>query len=201
MIPAHDAINAINVHREEAVVVSTTAALRIWSSASRRRDLDVDLSDCMDKASSVGLGVALALPSRKVLVLDCDSVLRTGLSSLTTIGNASPRNLVHFLFEDGDYMATDGQPISGMERIDYPAHAKAGGYARTCQFGDLEDLVISLQDLLEDAGPTFVSLKVVYQQDMPSFPQRTMAESVAIVRAALDQKSSGISPLSTEPCG
>ncbi len=199
MIPAHAAINAINLHRKAAVVVSTTAALRIWSCESRRRDLDVDLSDCMDKASSVGLGVALALPSRKVLVLDCDSVLRTGLSSLTTIGNASPRNLVHFLFEDGGHLATQGQPISGMERIDYQAHAKAGGYARTRQFGDLEEFVISLQDLLEDVGPTFVSLKVAYQRDLPDFPQRTMGESVAIVRATLDPESSDVRPFSMEP--
>ena len=57
MIPAKEALQAISNRRGDAVAVATTTPLRLWGALSQRRDLDADLSDCMDKASSVGLGV------------------------------------------------------------------------------------------------------------------------------------------------
>ena len=188
MMPSLEAIKAINARRGDAVVVSATAALREWSSVSRRKELDLDLSDCMDKAPSVGLGVAMAQPHKKVLVLDCDTVLGMDLGSLVTVGNAAPQNLVHVLFEDGSYTATDGRPISGLDRINFKALAEAGGYPRTYRFDDLEEFVISLQEVLEGVGPTFVSLKVVHDRELPDYPTRTMGESLQAVKMALEQE-------------
>ena len=187
MIPSLEAIKAINNRRRDAVVVSATAALREWGSVSHRRELDMDLSDCMDKAPSVGLGIALGRPDRKVLVLDCDSTLRTNLGSLITVGTAAPRNLVHILFEDSAHISTDGLPIPGLDRINFRALAEDGGYLKTYQFDNLEDLVISLQEVLEGDGPTFVSLKVVHDRDMPGYPTRSMEESLKSVKDALEQ--------------
>ena len=187
MIPSLEAIKAINNRRRDAVVVSATASLREWGSVSHRRELDMDLSDCMDKAPSVGLGIALGRPDRKVLVLDCDSTLRTNLGSLITVGTAAPRNLVHILFEDSAHTSTDGLPIPGLDRINFRALAEDGGYLKTYQFDNLEDLVISLQEVLEGDGPTFVSLKVVHDRDMPGYPTRSMEESLKSVKDALEQ--------------
>ena len=194
MIPTTQAIKAISSHRGEAVVVSTTAALREWSAVSQSRDLDMDLSDCMDKAASVGLGIAVAQPQRKVLVLDCDSALRASVGGLATVGNVGPRNMVHFLFEDGSHLSTKGQPISGMEKMDFVALARGGGYARTYQFDDLEDLVLSLEEVLGGEGPTFVSLKVLHDEDLPAYPSRTMGESAQALRQALAPEQGGGTP-------
>ena len=90
MIPSTEAAKAISFHRQDALVVSTSAALRDWNHVSERRDLDIDLTDCMDRAPAVGLGLSLAQPERKVLVLDCDATLRTDLGSLATIGESRP---------------------------------------------------------------------------------------------------------------
>ena len=95
-----EAAKAVNYHRRDALVVSTSAALREWSRVSERRELDLDLMDCMDRAPAVGLGLALAQPTGKVLVLDCDATLRTNLGGLATIGESGPDNLVHFVFDD-----------------------------------------------------------------------------------------------------
>ena len=91
MIPSREVARAINYHREEALVVSTSAALREWHQVSERRDLDVDLTDCMDRAPAVGLGLSLAQPGRRILVLDCDATLRTDLAGLATIGEVAPQ--------------------------------------------------------------------------------------------------------------
>ena len=45
MIPAGEAAKAINYHRGNALVVSTSAALRDWHTVSQRREWDVDLTD------------------------------------------------------------------------------------------------------------------------------------------------------------
>lgn len=86
MIPSIEAARAINFHRKEAIVVSTSSALRDWNAVSDRRELDVDLTDCMDRAPGVGLGLSLAQPDKQVLVLDCDATIRTDLAAFATIG-------------------------------------------------------------------------------------------------------------------
>ena len=189
MIPSDQAMKLINERRGDSLVVSATIALREWSSVSERRDLDLDLSDCMDKAPGVGLGIALAQPDRKVLILDCDSVLRTNLGSLVTIGNVAPENLVHFVLEDGSHLSTDGLPITGMDKINFRALAEDGGYVRTYQFDNLEDLMFSMEEVLSGSGPTFVSLKVYHDGDLPDYPKRSMAESLKSVRETLEQSS------------
>lgn len=127
MIPSKEVARAINYHRQDALVVSTSAALREWHGVSERRELDVDLTDCMDRAPAVGLGLSLAQPNRRVLVLDCDATLRTDLASLATIGEAAPTNLVHFVLEDADHTSTDGMPITGVDRVDYQGMASSAG--------------------------------------------------------------------------
>jgi thiamine pyrophosphate-dependent acetolactate synthase large subunit-like protein len=183
-------MKAIDRWRTEEVMVSATTALREWSSVSRRRDLDLDLSDCMDKAASLGLGVALA-QHRKVVVLDCDSVLRSNLAALITVGNAGPDNLVHILLEDASHLSTDGMPIPGLEGIDFAAHARESGYPRTYRFEDLEEFVVSLEEVMAGPGPTFVSLKVVHDRDVPDYPPGALGDSVRAVKATLEREAQG----------
>jgi thiamine pyrophosphate-dependent acetolactate synthase large subunit-like protein len=185
VISSIEAAKAIDFHRRDALVVATSAALRDWNQVSQRRDLDIDLTDCMDRAPAVGLGLSLAQPERKVLVLDCDATLRTDLAGLATIGESRPQNLVHFVFEDATYSSTDGIPIQGLDNLDFVAIARGSGYARTYQFDDLEELFIGLEQVMAESGPTLVLVKVVRQGDPPPLPQRSMAEGWATVRDRL----------------
>ncbi len=185
MNPSMEAAKAINYHRKDALVVSTSSALRDWNQVSQRRDLDVDLTDCMDRAPAVGLGLSLAQPDRKVMVLDCDATLRTDLAALATIGESKPENLVHFVFEDITYKSTDGLPIRGLDNLDFRSMAQGAGYARTYRFDSLEELLIGLEEVMEQPGPTMVLVEVVRDGELPDFPERTMAEGWAAVRQSL----------------
>ena len=185
MIPLMEAAKAINYHRNDAVVVATSTALRDWSVVSERRDLDVDLTDCMDRAPGVGLGLALAQPNRKILVLDCDATLRTDLGSLATVAESSPENLVHFVFVDADYLSTDGLPITGLDNVDLRSMAQGAGYAKTFQFDGLEEFLIGLEEVMVQDGPVFVLIKVFHDTELPDFPDRTMADGWATVRSTL----------------
>ena len=184
-IPSIEATKAVNYHRKDALVVSTSAALREWSQVSARRDLDVDLKDCMDRAPAVGLGLALAQPDGKVLVLDCDATLRTNLGGLATIGESRPANLVHFVFDDASSLSTDGMRIKELDHLDLVQMALSSGYTKTYEFDRLEEFLIGLEDVMEEEGPVFVLVKVFREAELPEFPERSMAEGWAEVRARL----------------
>ena len=185
MIPAMEATKAVNFHRNGALVVSTSSALRDWSQVSERRDLDVDISDCMDRAPAVGLGLALAQPDGKVLVLDCDSTLRTNLGGLATIGESNPENLVHFVFDDVSSASTSGLPIKEMDNLDLAQIASSSGYAKTYEFDKLEELLIGLEEVMRQNGPVFVRVKVFRDREPNPYPERSMAQGWAEVRENL----------------
>ena len=185
MIPSMEATKAVNFHRKDALVISTSFALREWSQVSERRDLDVDLSDCMDRAPAVGLGLALAQPEGKVLVLDCDSTLRTNLGGLATIGESNPENLVHFVFDDVTSSSTSGVHIKELDNLDLAQIALSSGYAKTYEFDKLEEFLIGLEEVMRQTGPVFVRVKVFRDGIQLPFPERTMAEGWAEVRDSL----------------
>ena len=185
MIPSMEATRAVNFHRKDALVVATSSALREWNIVSQRRDLDVDLKDCMDRAPAVGLGLALAQPGSKVMVLDCDATLRTDLGGLATIGESKPSNFVHLVFDDGSYRSTQGLPIRGLDNLDFTAMARGAGYANTYEFDKLEELLLGLEEAMTQPGPVFVLIKVNREDEMPPMPARSMAEGWAMVRRTL----------------
>jgi len=188
VIPSMEATKAVNFHRKDALVVSTSFALREWSQVSERRDLDVDLSDCMDRAPAVGLGLALAQPEGKVLVLDCDSTLRTNLGGLATIGESNPENLVHFVFDDVASSSTSGVHIKELDNLDLAQIALSSGYAKTYEFDKLEEFLIGIEEVMRQTGPVFVRVKVFRDGIQLPFPERTMAEGWAEVRDNLTSR-------------
>ena len=189
MIASMEATKAVNFHRKDSLMVATSSALREWNTVSQRRDLDVDLTDCMDRAPAVGLGLALAQPDSKVMVLDCDATLRTDLGSLATIGESKPENLVHFVFDDASRLSTQGLPIRGMDHVNLVEMAGSAGYAKTYRFNELEDFLIGLEEVMEQVGPVFVMVDVVRDAQLPDFPERSMADGWAEVRETLLERA------------
>lgn len=185
MIPSIEATKAINFHRKDSLVVSTSSALREWNGISQRRNLDVDLTDCMDRAPAVGLGLALAQPNRKVLVLDCDATLRTDLGALATVGQSKTENLIHFVFDDAANVSTDGLPIHGANHVNLLAMAEGAGYAKSYHFDALEEFLIGLEEVMVQPGPVFVLVKVLRDEEPLPFPERPMAEGWGAVRQTL----------------
>jgi phosphonopyruvate decarboxylase len=159
-IDAAAALGAIARARGEAVVLSTMMVSRGWGAVSTRPELDLPLGGAMGKLSSVGLGIALAKPERKVIVLDGDGSLLMNLGTLVTIGGMAPKNLVHIVCQNGVYEVTGGQPIPGVERLDFSQMALGAGFRRAETFDDLAALERGLPELLAAEGPVFVTLKL-----------------------------------------
>ena len=64
----------------------------------------------MGLASSIGLGVALKNPRKKIFIFDGYGNILMNLGSLVTIGNLQPKNLVHIIFDNNSHESTGGQP-------------------------------------------------------------------------------------------
>ena len=163
MLKNQDAVKVIHRKRNGAIIVPTMNANNVHfglPTVTTDQKMDLPISGAMGKASSVGLGVALAQPDKKVLILDGDGSLLMNLGSLVTLSNKSPKNLYHFLFNNNVYAVTGGQPIPGAEVSDWEGMAKAAGYAKVFSFDNLEDLTTGLDEVFESEGPVFVHLRV-----------------------------------------
>ena len=78
----------------------------------------------------MALGLALALPHRKVVAFDGDGSLLLNLGSLATIANQHPKNLVHVVFDNECYESSRGAPTATAGQTDLAAVARG---MRVCQ--------------------------------------------------------------------
>ena len=112
---------------DELVLVSLGNNTTVWQELVPR---DGNLYRCtMAAATGMGLGLALALPGRKVVALEGDGSLFLGLGVLSTIGVKRPENLIIMVTDNESYEFTGGQPTptAGMTDLE--------GVARNCGIG------------------------------------------------------------------
>jgi len=166
MMRRDDCIQTILQHRGDAAILAvynTGLDLRRLS-ASR---LNLYSAGAMGQGSSWGLGLALGMPERKIMVLDGDGSLLMNLGSLVTIANAAPPNLYHFVFENGCYEANGSHPIPGQGRVSFAGIAREAGFPHSYEFDDLATFERMAAGLLALEGPVFVTLKVVQGDPSP----------------------------------
>jgi thiamine pyrophosphate-dependent acetolactate synthase large subunit-like protein len=165
-IKPEDALRAIAAARGDAVCIPTMTTSPAWRTIAPD-DLSVGCVGFMGGASSLGLGLALARPERRVLVFDGDGSLLMQLGSLATVAGARPRNLVHFLFKNGVYHTSGAQETPGGLTVDFVTMARAAGYRVAVAIGELDELKRRLPSLLAAEGPGFVELHTTLAEQTP----------------------------------
>jgi sulfopyruvate decarboxylase subunit beta len=157
------AIAALVAERADAITVVTEQAIGAWRAAvsepANQIPDHLDIVGCMGSASTIALGIALARPERKVIVVDGDGSLLMQLGSLVTIAGAAPTNFFHFVFENGVYETSGSQPLPAEGRFELARMAAAAGYAESVQFDDGAAFASALPGLLRQRGPLFVSVR------------------------------------------
>jgi thiamine pyrophosphate-dependent acetolactate synthase large subunit-like protein len=107
--------------------------------------------------SSIALGLALALPNRRVVAFDGDGSLWMNLNSLATIGLHQPKNLLHVCWDNRSYEASGGAPTaSAAERLDFAAVARGAGIESSWYVSTVDDLVDRVRHALANPGPHFI---------------------------------------------
>ena len=161
MIEQVDMMRVIEKMRGDAVVVPTMRGNVGWAQVSNNIRRDISVGGAMGKASSFALGLCLAQPDTKVIVYDGDGSLVMNLGTLVTIANKAPKNLYHFVLDNGVYATTGGQEVPGAGTTDYAEMARSAGYASAYAFDDLEEFVTQAEQVLNQEGPVLVSIKTV----------------------------------------
>lgn len=187
MIPASEAVRAINRERGDAIVVGTMTPNRYWDRVTEKKDLDLPIFGGMGKASSVALGVALAQPDRKVICLDGEGGLLMNLGSLVTVAGMEPKNFMHICFDDGVYHTTGSQPVPGAGKYNLADIARGSGIEESYQFDNFEDFAVELPELMKKQGPIFVCLKISHSDDTPEFYMGSTAAEMQKLAKRLQQ--------------
>jgi len=136
-----DALAAIHDRLERCVVVTIMGAVAAELQSLGHRPGFFYLQHAMGLASSVGLGIALAKPTQRVVVLDGDGSLLMNLGGLTTLARYRPRNLTHVVFDNESLLSVGGFPTATATGSDLAAIAAGAGIPCTATVRTLDDFV------------------------------------------------------------
>jgi len=180
-----EAIDLLIKHRNGAISVTTMQAAAPWHLAGQTKSRHIEASLCMGSAASLGLGIAIGAPSEKVMILDGDGSLLMQLGSLVTVASQKPANYYHFVFSNGYYESSGNQPIPGTGVFDFPALAKAAGYADGLTIEYAAELDKALPGIFRRKGPILIELKIARDDATPRWAMVPMAEMVRALKSEL----------------
>lgn len=171
------AVQAVTSPASGIAVIATTGytGRELYACADRINQLYMVGS--MGCAVTLGLGIALVQPQRKVLVLDGDGAALMRLGAQSTVGFEAPANLVHVLLDNGLHESTGGQATVARS-VDFCAIAAASGYRDVRSLAQPDDLAAALEAAFASAGgPVFIHAPILpgVPDDLPR-PSITPAE-------------------------
>jgi phosphonopyruvate decarboxylase len=155
-----DAIRVISeeLSGEECVVATTGKPSReLFSVADRPKNFYMQGS--MGHAASIGLGLALERPEKKVVVLDGDGALLMHMGVLSAIGHYKPKNLFHIVLDNESYETTGDQDTTS-STTNFVRAASASGYATSAECQHEHELRAGVRHLLSQPGPHFLRVKI-----------------------------------------
>jgi phosphonopyruvate decarboxylase len=139
------------------IVVSTTGLIsrEVFEKFDSERNIYAPGS--MGIASSIGLGLAMVQPTRRVVVIDGDASLLMNLGSSVTIGNKQPKNLLHIVLDNGSYAScSEERSMSDTARLNVLASNVGYHYVRMVLFReDLKRVIMEFKQ-----GPGFILTKI-----------------------------------------
>ena len=122
-----DALAAVYDDIADCAVVTIMGAVAAELYSLGHRPNFFYLEHAMGLASSIGLGIALAQPERKVVVIDGDGSVLMNLGGLTTLARYAPPNLTHIVFDNESLLSVGGFPTATSTGSDLAAIARGAG--------------------------------------------------------------------------
>jgi sulfopyruvate decarboxylase subunit beta len=113
----------------------------------------------MGLASTIGLGLALRQPDKKVVVLDGDGNVLMNMGALGNVAQLAPANLYHVVLDNGVHGSTGGQRTIS-DSVALEAVARACGYREAARVSDESELRAALDSVFDRPGPAMLLAKV-----------------------------------------
>jgi len=153
-------VAALLADRGDALVVTGLGSPTYDTYAAGDHDLNFYLWGGMGGAAMAGLGLALAQPKRRVLVITGDGEMLMGLGSLATIAVEAPKNLAIAVIDNGHYGETGMQRAHTGRGVDIAGMAKAAGFKSSTTIRTMSGLQQWLAAFHRKPGPVFGDIKV-----------------------------------------
>jgi thiamine pyrophosphate-dependent acetolactate synthase large subunit-like protein len=171
--------------RGDLVVIAGLGASAYDVAATGGSPLDFPLWGAMGGAAMVGLGVALARPDRRVVVITGDGEMLMGLGSLATIGAQRPANLAIVVLDNGRFGETGNQPTHTAMGTDLAQVARACGITAARTITDMAEVTAFRAHLHDSAGPLLAVVKIGTEAEAKALPPRDGPFLAHRLRAAL----------------
>ncbi|HEV8725056.1 MAG TPA: thiamine pyrophosphate-dependent enzyme [Candidatus Binatia bacterium] len=156
------------------VVTPTGRTYMYWEATGREAQISqVNLGLCMP----VGLGLALALPHRKVVVLDGDGNLLFNLASLADAAVQNPGNLIDIVFDNECYQSCDALPSATSKGVDLESVARSCGIKNTATVKESGAFEEVLDKTLLDNKLAVIVVKVEPGEENVPLPQQEGREN------------------------
>lgn len=156
------------------VVTPTGRTYMYWEATGREAQISqVNLGLCMP----VGLGLALALPHRKVVVLDGDGNLLFNLASLADVAVHNPGNLITVVFDNESYQSCDSLPSATSKGVDLESVARSCGFNNTATVRESSRFEEILDDALMGNRLTIIVVKVEPGEESVPLPRQEGREN------------------------
>jgi thiamine pyrophosphate-dependent acetolactate synthase large subunit-like protein len=176
-----EALALVVPHLREEVCVYANGFVSRAGCALRDRDECFYMIGSMGLASSIGLGIALAQPRRRVVVFDGDGNVLMNPGALAQIAAAAPPNLLHLCFDNGVHASTGGQrTISPKVRLE--ELARAAGYRSVGRVETPDTLAAEAPRFLACEGPAFLLVRIDPGPPGPPGPRVPHAPEAMTVR-------------------
>lgn len=147
------------------------------------------MSGAMGAATPIGLGLALARPRRRVLVVTGEGELLMNVGALATVAMAAPANLAILVVDNAVYGETGNQQSHTGRVTDLAAMAAGAGIERVRTVRSEAEIPAAAADMREAPGPVFVVVKVS-AADPPAAPREMDAAACRVrFRAALGSQT------------
>jgi thiamine pyrophosphate-dependent acetolactate synthase large subunit-like protein len=164
LLHRREVVKALLAERRDALVVAGLGSTAWDCTAAGDSPLTFPLWGAMGAAAMVGLGLAIAQPARRVLVVTGDGEMLMGLGSLATIGVQAPRNLAIAVIDNERYGETGMQETHTAHGVDLAAVALGCGFASASVAREQKGLEAARAKLLATDGPVLVQFKVVAEK-------------------------------------
>jgi sulfopyruvate decarboxylase subunit beta len=123
-----DALRLLYPDLADAIVVTIMGAVAAELHSLGHRPNFFYLQHAMGLASSMGLGLAIAKPEKRVVVFDGDGSLLMNLGTLSTLAWMQPANLIHVVFDNQSLLSVGGFPTATTAGADLAGIALKSGF-------------------------------------------------------------------------
>jgi len=180
-----EVVSSLLKNRKGLLVVAGLGSTAWDITAAGDHDLSFPLWGAMGQAAMMGLGLALAQPKRRVLVITGDGEMLMGIGAFATIGVQQPANLTVVVIDNARYGETGMQATHTAAGVDIAAIAKASLFRNTMTVTSRDRLSAVGKLIRQTKGPNLAVVKVVAEKIPLVLPPREGALLKARFRRAL----------------